>query len=139
MFCLDTCICIDFLRGRTPEFYDLLQRTDPQLVLVPSVVAAELLVGAEKSSDPLRARNEVERLLLPFKKVPFDESCAYHYGKLRADLERRGCVIGGNDMMIAATALANNATLVTNNVREFKRIPGFSLEAWALLELDAEE
>lgn len=139
MRCFDTCIIIDFLRGRTPELYDLLEHTDPSRFIVPAVVAGELYVGAAKSSNPVHALEAVEEFLLPFEIVPFDNRCAYEYGRIRADLEQRGLRIGSNDMLIAATARAMNATLVTNNVREFKRIPGFSLETWDVMDVPPED
>ena len=135
MYCLDSCVCIDFLRGRKPQVYELFEKTNPQLIIVPSVVAAELMLGAEKSSKPDAVRAKVEEFLLPFQVVPFDWKCVYHYARLRAALEKRGNVIGGNDMLIAATALANEATLVTDNIREFKRIRELSLETWHVMEL----
>ena len=133
MRCLDTCVIIDFLRGRSPELYRLFERTNPKLVIVPSVVAAELLVGAEKSQNPQAAREAVEEFLLPFQVVPFDWRCANEYAHIRAELEKVGKAIGGNDMLIAATALANDAVLVTNNMREFKRVPRLSLETYAVM------
>lgn len=135
MYCLDTCIIIDFLRGRALELRALLERTNPRLFIVPSVVLGELLCGAEKSTRPDEAREAVEAFCLPFEVVPFDARCAYEYGRIRADLERRGLRIGGNDMLIAATARVHHATLVTNNMREFARISGFEAEAWDVVEL----
>ena len=92
----------------------------------------------EKSANPRAAREAVEEFLLPFQVVPFDWRCANEYGKIRAALERQGKAIGGNDMLIAATALANDAVLVTNNVREFKRVPGLSLEHYTVVHVDSE-
>ena len=135
---LDTCVVIDFLRGRSPELYDLFSRINPKLIAVPSVVVAELLCGVEKSANPRAAREAVEEFLLPFQVVPFDWRCANEYGKIRAALERQGKAIGGNDMLIAATALANDAVLVTNNVREFKRVPGLSLEHYTVMRVEPE-
>lgn len=130
MYHLDSNILIGFLRGQLMSAYELLMNSDASLFKVPAVVKAELLVGAEKSSCPDEERLRVESLLLPFEIIPFDETCAAHYAKIRADLERKGLTIGGNDYLIAATALAHGAVLVTNNVDEFKRVPGLSLECW---------
>lgn len=91
---------------------------------------AELLLGANKSKQPLREQRRVEELLLPFDIVPFNESAAYQYAKIRAELESIGETIGANDYIIAATALANSAVLVTNNVDELKRVPGLTIESW---------
>ena len=117
MYLLDSCICIDFLRGRLPYAYDLMRNSDPRLFKIPAIVEGELLVGVEKSSRPEKARWLVDEF-------------ARAYGRIRALLERSGKKIGHNDLFIAATALANNAVLVTNNMDEFKRVPGLSLECW---------
>ena len=68
--------------------------------------------------------------MLPFEVLPFDSKCAHIYARIRGELEMTGKVIGPNDLLIAATALANSAVLVTNNVDEFKRVPGLSIESW---------
>ena len=95
------------------------------------MVKAELLLGVEKSADPGPNRLKVELLLLPFEVLPFDDECALHYARIRAHLEGKGMSIGANDYIIAACAMAHGATLVTNNVGEFQRIPGLSVEQWA--------
>lgn len=130
MYMLDSCVCIDFMRGRLPIGYKLFKESDPRLFRIPSVVVAELLTGAEKSSNPSANRNIVEQFLLPFQIAPFDGMCAHAYAVLRSDLERKGLKIGANDMLIAATAMANQARLVTNNYREFKRVDGLLIETW---------
>lgn len=130
MYYLDSNILINFLRGRLGSAYEMLTKSDASLFKVPAIVQAELLVGAEKSKQPEEERFRVESLLLPFEIVPFDEKCAIRYAKVRAHLERKGMPISGNDYMIAATALAHSAVLVTNNVDEFKRVPGLSIECW---------
>ena len=93
---------------------------------------AELLVGAEKSSQPERVRREVESLLEAHGIIEITEEVAGHYARVRADVERRGLIIGGNDLWIAAMALALGATLVTNNTDEFSRVSGLVLEDWTL-------
>ncbi len=130
MYYLDSSILIGFLRGKLPLSCELLMNSDASLFKVPAVVKAELLLGAEKSSRREEERFRVETLLLPFEIVPFDDSCAIQYAKIRADLERKGMAIGSNDYLIAATALAHSAILVTNNVDEFKRVPGLPIECW---------
>ena len=72
----------------------------------------------------------VERFLLPFEVIPFTSECALMYAKIRTALESKGNIIEPNDLHIAATALTNQAILVTNNQREFKRVPGIELESW---------
>jgi tRNA(fMet)-specific endonuclease VapC len=99
-------------------------------VKLPSVVYYELCHGAEKSTQRELSFERLSTFVSNIEIVPFDEDAAKLAGKIRADLERAGCIIGGNDIIIAATALANNATLVSNNVREFGRIERLSLENW---------
>lgn len=134
MYLLDSNILIDISRRKLRYAYDALMLSDASLFKVPAIVKAELLLGAEKSSRPEEERLRVESLLLPFDIVPFDEACAVQYARIRAHLERKGKTIGSNDYLIAATALAHSAVLVTNNVNEFKRIPGLSLESWAEID-----
>lgn len=136
MYALDTCICIDFLRGKLPFAFRIMEENDPRLFKIPSIVEAELRVGAENSQDPTRSRRIVEMFLQPFEILPFDSKAARLYGSIRAELERKGSVVGGNDLLIAATALSQGATLVTHNVREFKRIPALPLEDWGEEQLE---
>lgn len=135
MYFLDSCICIDFMRGRLPYMYDLLRKSDPRLFKISSVVEAKLLLGAEKSARSESNRLLVEQFLLPFEIVPFDSAAAREYATIRAQLESEGRVIEPNDMLIAATARSRNATLVTHNTKEFKRVAGLKLEEWAEMEL----
>lgn len=134
MYMFDACTCIDFLRGDLDSGYQIMQESGPQLFKIPAIVAGELFVGVEKAQNPRRERLAVERFLLPFEIVPFDFSCAREYSLIRAGLERRGMKIGHNDLLIAATARAHGATLVTSNVREFKRVPDLRLETWGEID-----
>lgn len=97
---------------------------------VCSVVAAELAFGVAKSGS-IRNREALKMFLAPLVALPFDESAVWCYGDFLADLERRGAPIGSLDAMIAAHALSLQATLVTNNIREFSRVPGLRLDNWA--------
>ena len=130
MYALDTCICIDFLRGRLPYAYNLMRNSDPRIFKIPSVVEAELLVGVHKSTRPEKAQWLVDEFMLPFEVLPFDSASAKAYGRIRAHLEQEGKTIGRNDLLIAATALANHAVLVTSSVDKFKCVPGLSAESW---------
>jgi len=124
--CLDTNVCIDLLRGRArgrrlPEVRDC---------VLSSVVAAELWVGAEKAVDPAGQRQAVGAFIDLFRRVPFDDSAARHYGEIRAHLEKRGTPIGPLDLLIAAHARSLEATLLTSNLAEFRRVPGLKCAAW---------
>ena len=129
---LDTNACIQHLRGRHPQLSARWRQHRAKDIALPLTVYAELLVGAEKSSQPERVIEQIELLLTAHEIVEITEEVAEHYARIRADLERRGLVIGGNDLWIAATALAHGATLVTNNTAEFARIPVLALEDWTL-------
>ena len=102
----------------------------PGDIFVSSVTIAELQYGVEKSTAKGKNALALERFLLPLELAAFDYESALVYGKIRADPARRGMPIGGMDMLIAAQALAHDLTLVTHNVREFRRIQGLRCESW---------
>jgi len=127
---LDSNICIDCLRGKAPLVMRTLQTLEPSQVKIPALVKAELLVGAAKSAQPERNRELVDLLLAPFDIIPFDDAAAIVYGQIRSNLEQVGQRIGFNDLIIAATVIAQNGTLVSANTKEFCRIEGLDLETW---------
>lgn len=128
-YMLDTNICIYVLKERPAELRETFNRHSDHLCL-SSVVVAELLYGAEKSQYPDHNRATVEGFCARLDVLDFDEGAATHYGQLRATLERGGQPIGSYDVMIAAHARSRGLTLVTNNMREFERVPGLLLENW---------
>lgn len=131
MYYLDTCICIEFLRGRLKEGYKLMRTGRPEDFQLPTIVVAELFFGAEHSSNPEREIAIVEEFVGAFTVASFDMESAREYGRLRQLLGGQGQLIGDRDLMIAACALANGAILVSRNVREFQRVPNLRLETWA--------
>ena len=137
MYLLDTCMCIDFMRNKSKEAYSFMIQRGPDSVKLSSIVVAELEYGVEHSVDREKNRRILEAFLEAFEIVPFDGECASTYGMLREYLGRQGRLIGPNDLLIAATALANKAVLVTNNVDEFKRVPLLQIESW--YEISKEE
>ena len=118
------------MRGRLPSAYEIMRHSDPRQFGVPAIVVAELNYGIERSKKLKENRLLTERFLAPLTIVDFDERCARAYGVVRGQLQKRGLQIGPNDMLIAATAIANQATLVSNNHKEFKRIKGLEFESW---------
>ncbi len=133
LYFIDTNICISCMRGsnktETLGYKFIIHEHD---IRIPSVVVAELMHGAYKSKFGNITLKETEDFLSDFEIVPFDESAARTYGRIKADLERKGLVIGPNDFLIVATALLRNGTLVTNNIREFSRIDGLPLSDWTI-------
>lgn len=129
-YLLDTNVCIDYLTGRYPSVAARLRALGPLDVCLSSVVVAELRYGADKSVHPRRNHRLLDALLGEIPCRAFDASASSSYGKVRSDLERDGRPIGPNDMLIAAHALALGLVLVTDNVREFRRVPRLGLENW---------
>lgn len=134
MYLLDTNACIRLLNGRAPNVAHRMQRHRPADIALCSVVKAELIHGAYRSNRTAENLRLLERFFAPFNSLPFDDECATAYGRIRADLERAGMVIGPNDLLIAAIAVANGLTLVTANTREFERVIGLGIENWELSE-----
>ncbi len=97
---------------------------------ISTVVLGELLFGCARHPDRARIRREVEDFVARLKVLPWNEAAANAYGDLRAHLERHGTPVGGMDMLIGAHALGLGATLVTNTIRHFERIPGLKVENW---------
>jgi tRNA(fMet)-specific endonuclease VapC len=131
-YLLDTNTCIGWLRQNQPQIVARIQAQTPTDIVLCSVVVPELLFGVELPDPAHRARTavRVEQLRRQFLSLPFDDAAAEQYGRIRADLTARGLTIGGNDMLIAATALANGCTLVTHNTAEFSRVPDLVIEEW---------
>lgn len=129
MILLDTNICIHIINARPKSVLERFRQYRMGEIGICSVVAAELAYDVAKSGSS-RNREALELFLAPLLILPFDEQAVWTYGDLRAELERQGRPIGSLDTMIAAHALSQQATLVTNNTREFTRVPGLLLENW---------
>lgn len=129
-YLLDTNTCIRYLNGQSAGVLRRLQSLPLTEVAVCSVVKAELYYGAMKSDNPDQTLAKQRLFLDAFASLPFDDRAAELYGRIRADLSRKGTPIGPYDLMIAAIALAHGAILVTHNVREFGRVEGLRFEDW---------
>jgi tRNA(fMet)-specific endonuclease VapC len=127
---LDTNVCIAFLRGDDPAVRERLLALPSQDVILCSVVKAELLYGARNSERVEPNLNKLEHFFAPFAPAAFDDEAAAWYGIVRSQLRRSGRLIGSNDMMIAAIALAWDAVLVTRNQDEFRRVASLRVETW---------
>jgi len=126
---LDTNICIHIINARPPAVLQRFRDYRMGEIGLCSVVAAELAYGVAKSGSK-RNREALDLFLAPLAILPFDETALWCYGDLRADLERLGTPIGALDTLIAAHALSLKATLVTNNLKEFERVPSLQLDNW---------
>jgi tRNA(fMet)-specific endonuclease VapC len=130
MYFLDTNTCIYFLNGKYESIKIKILTTSPNEIVIPSVVKAELLFGAYKSKKPKETIEKVEKFLEPFEIVPFDDMVTYTYAELRNKMEQSGELVGPNDLIIASIVKFHEGILVTNNVKEFKRIKGLKIEDW---------
>lgn len=130
IYLLDTDICIYLIRKKPA---DLLQKFNHYAVgdiAISAITVAELAYGVEKSAHPEKNRQALEQFLIPLVIVDFDHRAATTYGQIRATLERGGMPIGPLDLLIAAHAVSLGLTLITNNGKEFRRVPGLAVEDW---------
>ncbi len=129
-YLLDTNPCVVYLAARSENLCRRVDAAGDDTIAVCSIVCAELFFGAAKSNDPAKTLRRQQEFLMRFPSLPFDDSAAHIYGPIRADLERAGTMIGGNDLLIASIALANHLTIVSRNASEFSRVPGLLIEDW---------
>jgi tRNA(fMet)-specific endonuclease VapC len=129
MYILDTNMLIYFFKGTGNVSASLLKKT-PRSIAIPTIVLFELEVGIAKSTSPKKRRLQLESLISTVSILPFGREEVKCAADIRVDLENRGKPIGPYDVLIAGTALANKAVLVTHNTSEFGRIEGLQLEDW---------
>lgn len=128
---LDTNICSYILRRHPPEMIERFATLDRNQLWLSAIVATELRFGAAKLASP-RFQAAVEAWLTGFDVRPWPLEATHHYAQIRTALERAGKPVGGMDLMIAAHALAEDSVVITNNAREFHRVPGLAVEEWAI-------
>lgn len=127
---LDTNICIALIKQKPAGVLKRFNDFQVGDICISSVTLAELRYGVAKSQFQEKNQAALDDFVLPLEIAVFDESAANYYGALRASLERKGTPIGAMDLMIGAHALSQNLTIVTNNVREFNRIPNLVVVDW---------
>ena len=130
MFLLDTNVCIHLLNQRDAGILQQFQQHAPVDIALCSIIKSELLYGARHSRQVEANLQLLTRLFAPLTSLPFDDRCAEEAGVIRADLAAQGNPIGPYDVLIAATARANDAVLVTHNQGEFSRVTGLRLADW---------
>ncbi|WP_439240052.1 type II toxin-antitoxin system tRNA(fMet)-specific endonuclease VapC [Lonepinella sp. BR2474] len=128
-YLLDTNICIYIINHKPPQVFERFAQYELGDLAISSITAAELAFGVEKSGS-LRNKEALNKFLVPLDILPFNTNAIWHYAKLRNDLQQQGIIIGSLDMLIAAQALSLNVPLVTNNTKEFCRIPNLLLDNW---------
>jgi tRNA(fMet)-specific endonuclease VapC len=128
-YLLDTNIVIYVLKRRPKEVLDIFNANASRMAL-SSITLSELMYGAEKSLNTDKNLEAVEEFVSHLEVLPYDAKASQHYGQIKAALEKKGQIIGENDIHIAAHAISHGLILVSNNVREFKRVPNLALENW---------
>ena len=130
-YLLDTNICIYVIKQRPLRVMEKFRACDVGNIGISSITVSELWYGVAKSQNQAANSKALRQFLLPLNVVSFDERAAEAYGEIRATLEQAGEPIGGMDLLIAAQAVSLSIPLVTNNEREFTRVPNLIVENWA--------
>lgn len=130
-YMLDTNICIYVMKKRPENVLRRFQKELHSRLCISSITLAELEYGMKHSSDPVRNEQALLRFLAPMSILPFGPAAASEYGEIRAYLQSQGTPIGPLDMLIAGHARSEEMILVTNNGKEFERVPDLALENWA--------
>ena len=130
-YMLDTNICIYAIKDSKPGLREYMADITPGEMCISSITLSELRYGAYKSASASRNIVAINQFLSTIQVLAFDERAADEYGKIRSDLEKRGCVIGNMDMLIAAHARSAGITVITNNTREFERVEALKIEDWS--------
>jgi tRNA(fMet)-specific endonuclease VapC len=129
-YLLDTNICVLLIRQRSQQVLQRLTQHPITDIAVSTLTIAELQYGVHKSAQPQQNQQALDYFLLPLTLLPFDEAAASVYGTIRVYLESQGTPIGAIDTLLASQAVSSSLTFVTNNVREFSRVPNLVIEDW---------
>jgi tRNA(fMet)-specific endonuclease VapC len=129
-YLLDTNICIAIIRQKSSALLERIASHTIADIGISSITVAELQYGVYRSQHQAQNEQALAQFLIPLNILDFDHEAAVAYGRLRAALEAQGATIGSLDMLIAAQAVSRGLTVVTNNTREFARVPGLSVEDW---------
>ena len=131
-FMLDTNTCIYIIKQKPSKVLEHFKAYSIGEIGISSITLAELRFGVEKSQHVQRNQEALDAFILPLEIADFDEKAAKAYGEIRAALEKTGNLIGSMDMLIGAHALSLGLTLVTNNVREFRKIKHLKVIDWTI-------
>ena len=128
-YLLDTNIVIYVLKRRPIQVQKTFN-TNASRLAISSITLSELIYGAEKSQNVDQNLETIDEFISHLEVLPYDAKASQHYGQIKAGLEKKGEIIGENDIHIAAHAISQGLILVTNNLREFGRVPNLALENW---------
>ncbi|MBI5181482.1 MAG: type II toxin-antitoxin system VapC family toxin [Nitrospirae bacterium] len=131
-YMLDTNICIYLIKKKPEKVLRHFKAHAIGDIGISSITLAELRYGVEKSQQVQKNRDALYEFLLPLEIADFDDKATVSYGKVRVALEKAGTPVGSMDMLIGAHALSLVATLVTNNVREFRHLKGLNIADWSV-------
>ena len=129
-YMLDTNICIYIIKKKPIQVIQVLQKKEIGDICISTITLAELQYRVEKSSNKAMNQLALTELLAPIEIINFNDKAARHFGSIRAYLESIGKIIGPFDLQIAAHALSEDLILVTNNMKEFERVPDLKIENW---------
>lgn len=129
-YLIDTNILIFLCNSKSKSLENAFKKHDPQEFYVSSITVGELIYGVNKNQHRERNLQAILKILSPFRIIDFDSKDGWKYGEIRAELEKKGTIIGGNDLMIAAQASRRNLVVITNNIKEYKRVQGLQVENW---------
>lgn len=130
LYLLDTNICGYIIKKNPTRVFDKFKNYGAEDIAISSLTLAEMQYGVAKSEYRQKAQRALDEFMRPLTVLDFTADAAIAYGEIRARLTREGRLIGGMDMLIAAQAISANVTLVSNNMREFSRVPGILIENW---------
>lgn len=132
IYMLDTNICIYIIKKKPLAYIQKLEALEAKgTICISSIVLAELQYGVSNSTLKEQNQINVNNLISRLEVMDFSAQCALYYGEIRAELKRNGIIIGSNDLLIASHAVCEDATLITNNISEFKRISNLKLCDWS--------
>ncbi len=130
-YLLDTNMCIYIINNKPSKVINKVRKYKPGEIGISVITLSELQKGVSKSLHKKKNQLALDHFISVFNVLPFEMSEAKVYGDIVAKLEKRGQIIGGNDLFIATHSLSRKLTLVTNNEREFNRVDGLTVENWA--------
>lgn len=129
-YLLDTNTCIAIIRKKSPTVVQKIRQHPVTAIAISTITIAELQYGVQRSGKTSQNQQALNQFLLPFLFLDFDYAATQEYGIIRAYLEVQGTPIGSLDMLLASQARGHSLIFVTNNVKEFQRVPNLEIEDW---------